>query len=100
MSINTNRSSLTQVAGYTTQYSLSPIQIGASWKQLSVGGFHVLGIKSNNLLYAWGLNNSGQLGDGTYLTRSSPVQVGLGYSWNNISAGASHSLEFNVCLGQ
>jgi alpha-tubulin suppressor-like RCC1 family protein len=92
MSINTNRSSLTQVAGYTTQYSLSPIQIGTSWKQLSVGGSHALAIKSNNLLYAWGLNSSGQLGDGTYLTRSSPVQIGLGYSWNNINAGASHSL--------
>ena len=40
-------------------------------------------------LWAWGQNYWGQLGDGTVINRSSPVQVGSGTKWLNVSQGAS-----------
>jgi alpha-tubulin suppressor-like RCC1 family protein len=58
-----------------------------------------MAVASNGLLFAWGSNFTGQLGDGTTLNRfnptqvgnnpfnaSSPVQVGSS-SWNAVGAG-------------
>ena len=44
--------------------------------QVSAGGLLTVVVKSDGTLWAWGLNGFGQLGDGTRLSRSSPVQVG------------------------
>ena len=37
--------------------------------------------KTDGTLWSWGNNGSGQLGDGTIINRSSPVQVGTGTNW-------------------
>lgn len=42
-------------------------------------------------LYAWGRNSSGQLGDGTIIARSSPVQVSVLANWAQVSAGSYHT---------
>jgi alpha-tubulin suppressor-like RCC1 family protein len=42
-------------------------------------------------LYAWGSNNSGQLGDDTIVNKSSPVQVTAAANWLQVSAGGSSS---------
>jgi alpha-tubulin suppressor-like RCC1 family protein len=39
-------------------------------------------------LYAWGLNSSGQLGQGNTTNRSSPVQVGSSTAWTDASISA------------
>ena len=91
MSINTNRSSLTQIEGKTSAYTLSPVSIGSSWKSLSIGASHAVAIKNNGTLWAWGSNQYGQVGDGTLLTKSSPVQIGS-FTWLSASAGANHSM--------
>ena len=65
-----------------------------SWKKISHGFSHVLAIRSDDTLWAWGQNTIGQLGDLTTLNRSSPVQLGTG-SWIEVSAGVSHSLALN-----
>ena len=47
-------------------YRQSPVQVGNdSWSLISAGQRHVLGIKSNGTLWAWGNNHYGQLGLGT-----------------------------------
>ena len=49
-----------------------------------------LAIKSNGALYAFGLNSSGQLGDGTTTNQSSPIPVSvIPIGWNELSVGAA-----------
>lgn len=43
----------------------------------SGGGNHALALGSDHKLYAWGMNNRGQVGDFTKSNRTSPVQVGI-----------------------
>jgi len=72
----------------------SPVQIpGTTWSDISAGGtfYFTLARKSDGTLWAWGGGNYGQLGDGTNIFKSSPVQI-PGTTWNDIAAGGSHSL--------
>jgi alpha-tubulin suppressor-like RCC1 family protein len=63
----------------------SPIQVGSltNWAQVSTGAYSnsVLAITTGGQLYAWGLNTAGRLGDGTTISRSSPVQIGALTNW-------------------
>ncbi|MBL9130935.1 MAG: hypothetical protein JNG86_07040 [Verrucomicrobiaceae bacterium] len=43
--------------------------------QISVGMYHVLALTSDGLLYSWGSNSDGALGDGTTTTSPSPILV-------------------------
>ena len=68
-------------------YRSAPVQISTqSWSQIVAGASHSLGI-SNNLLYAWGYNNYGQLGTGNTTAVSSPVQIGTS-SWLSVATTA------------
>jgi len=73
----TYRSTLTQVGSLTTWASIR-----------STGGLATLGLKTDGTLWAWGYNDSGQLGLGDYTRRSSPTQVGSLTNWAKISAGS------------
>lgn len=70
------------------------IQITAQcWQKITTGFGHTLAIKTNGTLWAWGLNNAGQLGDGTNNPNSIvPIQIGTATNWQFISVGAEHSL--------
>ena len=63
-----------------------------SWTKISAGVQHTVAVRSDGLLYAWGLNNAGQLGDSTTTNRSSPVLVTSDSSWSSVAAGDSHTL--------
>ena len=72
-----------------------PIQVGSDndWKAVSVGGTHILAIKTNGTLWAWGDNTKGKLGDGTTINKpNSPIQIGTDTNWKEISAARDHSL--------
>ena len=62
------------------------------WKEMSVGNYHTLAIKTDGTLWAWGKNGDGQLGDGTNTNRNTPVQIGSANNWLKIAAGNYSSL--------
>jgi alpha-tubulin suppressor-like RCC1 family protein len=80
----------------TTTSRTSPVSVVGGftdWCQVSAGSYHSLGVRANGTAWAWGVNSSGNLGDGTTTNRSSPVSVVGGFTdWCQVSAGDSHSL--------
>lgn len=52
----------------------------------------MLALKSDGTVYAWGGNYSGQLGDGTNVRRTTPIQITTLPSIVAIAAGHDHSV--------
>ena len=61
-----------------------------SWTSLAAGTSHVLGLATDGRLFTWGVNSSGQIGDGTTINKSSPVLIGTS-SWAFVSARGLNS---------
>jgi alpha-tubulin suppressor-like RCC1 family protein len=81
--------------GTITDRSSPVLVVGGftDWVQVSGGSYHSLGVRANGTVWAWGYNGSGQLGDGTLISRSSPVSVVGGFTdWISASGGSSHSV--------
>ncbi len=66
---------------------VSAVVIGAN---AASGGIHSCAV-SGGTTYCWGYNTSGQLGDGTVLTRFNPVAVAGGVAFDTVAAGGTHS---------
>ena len=68
---------------------------GFTYKQAVAGGYHVLAVGSDGIVYSWGANEHGQLGDGTTTERSKPLPVrdadGQPFKAVQVSAGAYDS---------
>ena len=87
ISTSTNVSSPVQVG--LLSYRLSPVQVGTeSWTTISAGLSYAVGKLANGQVYGWGLGTSGQLGDGTTVSKSSPVFASItsGISWADLTA--------------
>jgi alpha-tubulin suppressor-like RCC1 family protein len=81
----------------TTINKSSPIQIGGltNWKHVDVGGSLTGGgliaaVKTDGTLWTCGNNFSGELGDGTTINKSSPIQIGSLTNWKQIACGLQH----------
>jgi len=60
---------------------------GTTWKSVACGGSFTAAIKTDGTLWTWGLNSSGQLGDNTIITRSTPVTTFAGgTNWKSVAA--------------
>ncbi len=79
--------------GNRDDYSSFPVQvIGLTNVQaISAGDGHSLAIKVDGTNWAWGWNDSGQLGDGTKEDKNTPVQITSLMELQTISAGGLHS---------
>ncbi len=72
-----------------------PVQLapGTRWKSISAGSAHALGILDSGHLYAWGDNQSGQIGDGTvsFVPRRM-TRIGNATGWTAIDASRVTSM--------
>jgi len=62
----------------------------AQAQRLAAGYNYSLSIHADGTLWAWGLNNYGQLGTGDLTYRTTPVQVGTATNWQSVAAGETH----------
>jgi len=86
----------------TTIHRHAPVRIGSyyDWAYVSTGLVHTVAIRDDGFgsrtLWAWGGNDSGQLGDGTggniHSYRTAPTRVDTPHDdWVSVSAGAYHT---------
>jgi alpha-tubulin suppressor-like RCC1 family protein len=79
----------------TREHSNIPKKVGdlKNWEDLSISAMqtHILGLRDGKL-YAWGMNDNGEFGDGTTSLRSTPTQIKEGGKWDFIASGNKHSL--------
>ena len=74
-----------------------PIRIGSAlWKSVGAGYGHSLAVKSDGTLWAWGLNDYGQLGKGDNVNRNVPTQVGAATDWVSVFCGSNNSYAVNA----
>ena len=80
--------------GNTATPYTSFTKIGAltTWTEIDTAAYSSIAIKSDNTIWAWGLNSYYQLGLGDTVDKSSPVQIGSATNWSTVSAGTSHRI--------
>ncbi|HZJ00421.1 MAG TPA: hypothetical protein VFD22_07140 [Gemmatimonadaceae bacterium] len=59
--------------------------------RLSAGNGFTCALTGDGTAYCWGLNDKGQLGDGTTTDRTKPTQVATAVRFTTISSGPTHS---------
>ena len=62
---------------------------GQNWRQVICGYHLITALKTDGSLWSWGFNGVGCLGDGTYISKSSPVQISGGNNWKFICGKGS-----------
>ena len=75
--------------GNTTPQAVTGLTSGVT--QISAGAFFACGLLSGGTVECWGANESGQLGNGTTTTSTTPVVVSGVTGATAISAGYSHA---------
>ena len=85
----TNRSTPVQVEGPAGAGYLTGITA------IAAGGVHSMALKPDGTVWGWGLNDYGQLGDGTTTNSPTPVQVSGLFAVIGIAAGDHYCLALN-----
>ncbi len=69
--------------------SPTPTRIGTAtnWQSVATGIFHSIALKKDGTIWTWGYNNTGQIGDGTFVNRFTPTQIGTATDWQAIETG-------------
>jgi alpha-tubulin suppressor-like RCC1 family protein len=97
-----------QLGDGTTASSAIPVDVaglGGGAIAITVGGAYTCALTSAGGVKCWGMNNSGQLGDGSTASRSTPADVaGLASGVRALAAGAWHTCALTgvggvVCWG-
>ncbi len=85
-----------QLGDGTHTYQLTPVAVnglGGTATAIAAGASHTIALMFDGTLKAWGSNASGQLGNGTTTSSSTPVAVnGLGGTVTALTAGRAHTV--------
>ncbi len=87
-----------QIGNTTTASALVPVAVstpaGVTFTAVAAGGDHSMALSSTGVVFAWGANTHGELGNGTTTSISTPVAITAptGVQFTAIAAGTGHSL--------
>ncbi|QOG02972.1 LamG-like jellyroll fold domain-containing protein [Flavobacterium sp. MDT1-60] len=71
----------------------SCLQINAQcWKTVTAGYSYTVATQTDNSLWSWGENKSGQLGDGTIISNNTPKKIGTATDWKIVVTGTNHTV--------
>ncbi len=71
---------------------LSPNRARGAWTKVAAGAYHTCAISKDRRMRCWGVNSSGELGDGTTSPSTLGVEVGGGADdWIDVVAGSDHN---------
>jgi alpha-tubulin suppressor-like RCC1 family protein len=80
-----------QLGNNTTINRTTPVTTftgGTNWKQVAGGISNTAAIKTDGTLWTWGFNVSGNIGNNTSITRSTPVTAFTGgNNWKQVASG-------------
>lgn len=86
----------------TTANRSTPVAVlgGRTFTSIAVGGHHTCALEAGGVAYCWGLNQDGQLGDGTTGTtgtnRVTPTAISGTLTFATITAGRHHTCGVTV----
>lgn len=78
------------IAGAASLCVVAPPPTG-TWASVQAGFKHTCALTLNGKAYCWGWNARGQVGDGTLVTRASPVPVAPSITFAKLVAGYEHT---------
>ncbi|MGQ0799719.1 MAG: RCC1 domain-containing protein [Pseudomarimonas sp.] len=89
-----------QIGDGSTEARLTAVDVvglGSGVRSISAGFFHTCAVTETGAMRCWGINSSGQLGDGSTVNRLTPITVsGLSTGVSAASAGALHTCALKV----
>jgi len=89
------RNNVGQLGDNTTADKLTPTQVGTdnNWSNtFATGYYHTVALKADGTLWAWGANDYGQLGIGSFISAITPTKIGISTDWSAVTAGAYHTV--------
>ena len=99
---NLTGASITVAPTATTTYSVTGTnQLGCKaqnrlWKTIAAGSYFSIAIKWDGTMWAWGINDQGQLGNSTTTDKYLPVQIGKDNDWDTVSAGNQYAVSLKT----
>lgn len=88
------RNDLAQLGSGDTARRLSPTKVAGSpgvVTEMDASWSGTCALSADASVRCWGMNDQGQIGDGTKVQRSYPTLVGGGHQWATVAVGDSHS---------
>jgi len=84
-----------QLGDNTWTQRLSPVAVATPGftgvTAIAASGNHSMALSNTAAVWTWGVNSSGELGIGTIVNQTKPVQI-LGWTASKIAAGGAHNL--------